>query len=72
MTREAIISAVPCPQCGAAIGESCRGQKALHVKRIGKAEMLHGWQSGPDVQSAEMARLKREWHSAGDKARHRR
>jgi hypothetical protein len=51
LSRDEVIAAVPCPQCGAALGERCRGG-SLHPKRRGRAEALHGWHNPgthPDV-----------------------
>ena len=62
MTRDEVINAVACPPCGAPAGEPCRGRKAPHPKRVGRAEMLHGWQA--EAPDTVLARLRRKWRTA--------
>jgi hypothetical protein len=71
VTRAEVIAVMPCPNCGALVGEPCRGQGPLHPKRVGRAEMLLGWRDrAPD---AERARLLAEWrYVAVERGRRRR
>jgi hypothetical protein len=69
MNRDAVIAAVPCCVCGAEVNEPCRGQGPLHAKRVGRAEMLHGWRDrAPD---AVLARLKQQWRGLAPARRRR-
>jgi hypothetical protein len=71
VTKGRVIAVMPCPTCGAAAGEPCRGQGPLHPKRVGRAEMLFGWRDrAPD---SELARLKQEWRhvAVARRRRHR-
>ena len=61
MTKAEIVASAPCPRCGAAAGEPCRGQWAVHADRKGRAEMLSIWRKFglPALDQAERERFRR-------------
>jgi hypothetical protein len=65
MPARDLIRSVPCPQCGAPADEKCREGGRLinrhHPKRVGRAEMLLGWQA--PGESPYHARLRERWRT---------